>query len=354
MICRFNIGSFEADKSNDLIITYDQYGNKYFSFEDIEQKINIRANTKAFRNIETSDITCAAMSEDVVIEKNEKNIPYSWKKYQLPKDLDKKYRWANNIKNLNPMFLINNYTKAEDGTEEYSPENYVVYIAIESPRYKILGYYTKYAILNTFTRSDKFTGATIVFTEDEHLAADDDKVIEIKFFDNVTKVYRVCTISIDGNGNPEMDMRYAEGPEVGKLKTLNNRYKFSLKMRIRPLAGSLITQHYIFPVTNSEYEAGSDDPEKYIANSEVEKLVSDHFNNNFPEGTEYYMSPIHIDENGEPNVEELEAAIGDIVNFKSKVFTTFGVKIPYDLIKKYKIKNVFNYDLETNKITLVK
>lgn len=352
MICRFNIGSFGTDNNDELTITYDQYGNKYFSFDDIGQKINIRANTKAFRNVETDQIVCVAMSDDVVIEKNEKNIPYSWKKYQLPNGLDKKYRWANNIKNLNPMFLINNYTRGEDGTEEYSPENYVLYVVVESPRYKILGYYTKYAILNSFVRGDKFTGATIVFTDEEHMNADDDKIIEIKFFDTLTKVYRVCSISIDGNGNPEMVMRYAEGPEAGKLKTLNNRYKLSLKMRVRPLPGSLITQGYIYPITNSEFVEGA--AEGTFANEEVEKLVGDYFSNNFPADTEYFMTPVHVNEDGEADTEELEAALNEIVDGKCKVVTTFGVKIPHDIIKKYKLKNVFDYDMETSKVTLIK
>jgi hypothetical protein len=348
MIARFNIGTFTSNAGVDeLYVTYDQYGNKFIGFEDIEQRIIMRSNNKDFRTLAPTDVSVAAMSDDVVIEKNNKNIPYSWKKYQFHNDMDKRYRWVNNIKNFNPMLLA---TRADDNGE-YPPETYIMYLAIEYPRYKVLSYFTKYSILNTFNKVDKYNGCTIVFDADEHTNAEDDVIIEIKFFDTVTKVYRVCTITMDGNGNPEMNMRYADGPEVGKLKFLNSKFKSSFRIRIKPKPGSLLTQAYIYPITNPEYS----DDQLTIANEKVEKMISEKATEFHPE-TNFYLIPISEvtteGENDKPeyNREEIESALEEISEAKCTAITTFGINIPNDLIKKYHIRNIFNYDIATDKI----
>lgn len=332
MIYRVDIGKLpnpEAKEEVTLKVTYDKYGNKFFEFEDIRQRIDIRSNVKSLAELESDAITCESLSQADVSNQevnpdvtNDKLIPFIGRTYHLPNDADKKYRWVNKRKNMNPMLLTN--FKPKDSDDE-APEQYIVYVAIEQPRYKILSYRTGYDILNSFGKKDSHTGCTVVLTDEDIFNAVNDKVIEISFYDSVNKAYKTATVLIDGNGNLEVRVADAYPNEVGKLRTLSKKYKTSLKMRIRPTANKLLTQAFICNDGNDKKLLDIID-EQYGKN---EKVLSN--------------TIVHVlseDDN-------LDYILSEITKQKITAITTVDVEIPLELLKKYKIRNLFEYDMKT-------
>lgn len=351
MIYKFTIGTTSEDRNLD--VTYDKYGNKFFEFPDIRQKLQIKSNVNSLQMLRKPDIK-SFIKDFEVSERNDISIPFSVEQYKLYKNADKAYKFVNNRKNLKPM-LFTNFVPKDAEASEY----HIVYIAVEQPRYKILTYATDYPILSSFGKTDKYTGCVAVVDSMAHMFAETDTVFKISFFDTESKVYKTASIIIDGNGNPDFRIDDADSNAVAKLKSLNNKYKGSLKIRIRPDENSMLTQVFICKADeNGMVEAKGHqipantvtiDPTDNDRPSSYNSAVDDYLFERFKDTKLKYEITSLTGETDEENERILDSYLASLEKDHITAITTIDVDIPIELLKKYSIRNVIALDISTGK-----
>lgn len=346
MIYQVEIGNNRT--IGDLTVTYDKYGNKFVGIKEIFQRLQIKSNAKQLAKLETEDISVVDSGSGVCNDREP--INYGYKSFKMGK-ADGIYKFVLNRKNLKPMLFTNHHKP-----DEKAPEQHIVYLTISS-RFKILVYTSNFEIGATFGKSEYAGCAVVVDTANK--TADNNQIIRIGFIDKVTKIYKIATIDIDANNKISVNISDAEGKEVGKLKSLDTKYPGSLKFRIRPNEGKLLTYAYVcaadeagkeafkqdtYPVNIIEVDS-SDDVKPTSYNSAVEEVIYNYHKNNG--GLKYELAVLTGDD--AENEDFLDKYLGNLVEEHVSAITTIGVNIPTSILKKHKIGSVISYDMETGR-----
>jgi hypothetical protein len=316
MIYHFSIGAYKHynDAENNATIMKDEHDNSFISLNAINQRIRITSGCHSLQSVTSDDFLISSNSFATV---NDADIlPYMVTKFSLGDALDSEYRWVNNSKNMNPMFISNRKPKDADTKNE----QIIAYITLD-PRVKVLSYSTKYSILQTYGKKDYYTGCTIVLNRDDITVGEENVLMTIKFVDTTTHRYKVANISIDEAGKPTMNIEDVVGDEVSKMRFNDRKYKSSLRFRYKTKKKQLLTSYYICEKYQEQF---------------VRDLVKDLHN----------PTVMTVD----TPFDESNSNVVDLLNTLSenhvKAITTIGVDIPLDVLKKHKIFNVFEYDIE--------
>ena len=315
MIYNIEIGFESAHSLAPVVKENEQRNNTFICFDNINQKIRIGPSCKDLSGIKTEDFIVTNINGGYIDGDN--TIPVNICKCSLG-SLDTKYKWVNNRKNLNPLFVAN----------KKSSEELILFITL-SNNIKVLSYYTEYRILHSYGKKDKYSGCAVVLNSKElknNSGGDAYDLFTIKFLDTLSERFKIASIAIDTNNNISVSINDASGIDLKRMRAVNKKYPNSLKMRIRVKNHELLTQCYICDKEHTRY---------------LDSLL---------DGEMPQWSQIIIDTSKDEKTifEELDDNLECLEKDHVSAITTVGITVPIELYKKHKISNVFDYDIEND------
>ena len=202
----------------------DEFGNNFISKPSIYQRLRI-------------DKTIDDINPDSTVEpswKNEDSARYEFL-------TDKKLKWANNNKNMNPILLVDD-TVEKDLT--------VCYVTM-SDAYILLRYRTGAEILQTFHKKNASQGCCVVFDESKLTKG---SILQLQVKEKKTSRYLQIYLNIE-NGEIKKTVKPINDKKVlGTLKTIKkpNNFKIQTKSGLMTLAYIVTNKEQYEPVISDE------------------------------------------------------------------------------------------------------
>lgn len=267
----------------------DDFGNNFITKPSIYQRLRID------KSIEISDTKSEASW------KNDDSSRYEFL-------TDKKLRWANNNKNMNPILLVD---------ENVDKELTICYITM-SDEYTLLRYRTTAEILQTFHKKNASQGCCVVFDEDKLTKG---SILQLQVKEKKTSRYLQVYVNIE-NGEVKKVIKPINDKKVlATLKAIKKPNNFKIQTK-----SGLITLAYIVS-----------DKETY------EQVIGDTITN-----------PIIYEVT--PNIDDttLERELTDFFGeYRIRAVTLMGIDssvLSHELVRNLRLLYIFEYNDETNSL----
>lgn len=234
----------------------------------------------------------------------------------------------------NALYVSNNYKNMSLSSFEFKPENEdelinffddsILYVTIDPFKYNILGVFPKEDIIQTYKLKNKFVGCIIRFKNDGPK-----DLLGLKVYDTESKQYNNLNIVLgedtDDTGNNMVEWGIYPIKNKESLKKLSSALKDKKFKQIK-----LFYKNSTIPVTNT-FITTPDNKEALVeAISKADSFTIENCN--------------IIEVNDESSINEKKSEFDKIfTEDRVCAVTCAGIKLPYDFIKKYKIKYVFNF-----------
>lgn len=194
----------------------DEFGNNYISKPSIYQRLRI---DKSIDDIDPD------WSEIVPVWTGDGLAKYEFFN-------DKKLRWANNNKNMNPILLV------DDNVEK---ELTVAYVTL-SDEFTLLRYRTSAEILQTFHKKNSLQGCCVVFDEDKLTKG---SILQLQVKEKKTSRYLQIYVNIENGDIKRIIKPISDKKVMATLKTIKKPNNFKIQVK-----SGLITLAYV--VSNKE------------------------------------------------------------------------------------------------------
>lgn len=204
-----------ADDSWEFIT--DEFGNNFITKPSIYQRLRI---DKTIEGIEPKVVEASWKSNDAA-------------RYEFL--TDKKLRWANNNKNMNPILLV----------DENSSDLSICYVTL-SEDYILLRYRTSAEILQTFHKKNASQGCCVVFDESKLTKG---SILQLQIKEKKTSRYLQVYLNVENGELKKVVKPISDKKVLATLRAIKKPNNFKIQVK-----SGLMTLAYI--VTNKEqYES---------------------------------------------------------------------------------------------------
>lgn len=195
----------------------DEFGNNFITKPSIYQRLRI---DKTIEGIEPKVVEASWKSNDAA-------------RYEFL--TDKKLRWANNNKNMNPILLV----------DENASDLSICYVTL-SDEYILLRYRTSAEILQTFHKKNASQGCCVVFDEDKLTKG---SILQLQIKDKKTSRYLQVYLNVENGEIKKVVKPISDKKVLATLRAIKKPNNFKIQVK-----SGLMTLAYI--VTNKEqYES---------------------------------------------------------------------------------------------------
>ena len=195
----------------------DEFGNNFITKPSIYQRLRI---DKTIEGIEPVKVEASWKSNDAA-------------RYEFL--TDKKLRWANNNKNMNPILLV----------DENASDLSICYVTL-SEDYILLRYRTSVEILQTFHKKNASQGCCVVFDEDKLTKG---SILQLQIKDKKTSRYLQVYLNVENGEIKKVVKPISDKKVLATLRAIKKPNNFKIQVK-----SGLMTLAYI--VTNKEqYES---------------------------------------------------------------------------------------------------
>ena len=195
----------------------DEFGNNFITKPSIYQRLRI---DKTIEGIEPVKVEASWKSNDAA-------------RYEFL--TDKKLRWANNNKNMNPILLV----------DENASDLTICYVTL-SEDYILLRYRTSAEILQTFHKKNASQGCCVVFDEDKLTKG---SILQLQIKDKKTSRYLQVYLNVENGELKKVVKPISDKKVLATLRAIKKPNNFKIQVK-----SGLMTLAYI--VTNKEqYES---------------------------------------------------------------------------------------------------
>ena len=209
------VGNNIVDDSWEFIT--DEFGNNFITKPSIYQRLRI---DKTIEGIEPKVVEASWKSNDAA-------------RYEFL--TDKKLRWANNNKNMNPILLV------DENTSDLS----ICYVTL-SEDYILLRYRTSAEILQTFHKKNASQGCCVVFDEDKLTKG---SILQLQIKEKKTSRYLQVYLNVENGEVKKIVKPISDKKVLATLRAIKKPNNFKIQVK-----SGLMTLAYI--VTNKEqYES---------------------------------------------------------------------------------------------------
>ena len=209
------VGNNIVDDSWEFIT--DEFGNNFITKPSIYQRLRI---DKTIEGIEPKVVEASWKSNDAA-------------RYEFL--TDKKLRWANNNKNMNPILLV------DENTSDLS----ICYVTL-SEDYILLRYRTSAEILQTFHKKNASQGCCVVFDEDKLTKG---SILQLQIKEKKTSRYLQVYLNVENGEIKKVIKPISDKKVLATLRAIKKPNNFKIQVK-----SGLMTLAYI--VTNKEqYES---------------------------------------------------------------------------------------------------
>jgi hypothetical protein len=209
------VGNNIVDDSWEFIT--DEFGNNFITKPSIYQRLRI---DKTIEGIEPKVVEASWKSNDAV-------------RYEFL--TDKKLRWANNNKNMNPILLV----------DENASDLSICYVTL-SEDYILLRYRTSAEILQTFHKKNASQGCCVVFDEDKLTKG---SILQLQIKEKKTSRYLQVYLNVENGEVKKIVKPISDKKVLATLRAIKKPNNFKIQVK-----SGLMTLAYI--VTNKEqYES---------------------------------------------------------------------------------------------------
>ena len=214
------VGNNIVDDSWEFIT--DEFGNNFITKPSIYQRLRI---DKTIEGIETKSVEASWKSNDAV-------------RYEFL--TDKKLRWANNNKNMNPILLV----------DENSPDLTICYVTL-SDEYILLRYRTSAEILQTFHKKNASQGCCVVFDEDNLTKG---SILQLQIKEKKTSRYLQVYLNVENGEIKKVVKPISDKKVLATLRAIKkpNNFKIQVKSGLMTLAYIVTNKEQYEPVINEE------------------------------------------------------------------------------------------------------
>lgn len=209
------VGNNIVDDSWEFIT--DEFGNNFITKPSIYQRLRI---DKTIEGIEPKVVEASWKSNDAA-------------RYEFL--TDKKLRWANNNKNMNPILLV----------DENASDLNICYVTL-SEDYILLRYRTSAEILQTFHKKNASQGCCVVFDEDKLTKG---SILQLQIKEKKTSRYLQVYLNVENGEVKKIVKPISDKKVLATLRAIKKPNNFKIQVK-----SGLMTLAYI--VTNKEqYES---------------------------------------------------------------------------------------------------
>ena len=209
------VGNNIVDDSWEFIT--DEFGNNFITKPSIYQRLRI---DKTIEGIEPKVVEASWKSNDAA-------------RYEFL--TDKKLRWANNNKNMNPILLV----------DENASDLTICYVTL-SEDYILLRYRTSAEILQTFHKKNASQGCCVVFDEDKLTKG---SILQLQIKEKKTSRYLQVYLNVENGELKKVVKPISDKKVLATLRAIKKPNNFKIQVK-----SGLMTLAYI--VTNKEqYES---------------------------------------------------------------------------------------------------
>lgn len=209
------VGNNIVDDSWEFIT--DEFGNNFITKPSIYQRLRI---DKTIEGIEPKVVEASWKSNDAA-------------RYEFL--TDKKLRWANNNKNMNPILLV----------DENASDLSICYVTL-SEDYILLRYRTSAEILQTFHKKNASQGCCVVFDEDKLTKG---SILQLQIKEKKTSRYLQVYLNVENGEIKKVIKPISDKKVLATLRAIKKPNNFKIQVK-----SGLMTLAYI--VTNKEqYES---------------------------------------------------------------------------------------------------
>lgn len=209
------VGNNIVDDSWEFIT--DEFGNNFITKPSIYQRLRI---DKTIEGIEPKVVEASWKSNDAA-------------RYEFL--TDKKLRWANNNKNMNPILLV----------DENASDLSICYVTL-SEDYILLRYRTSAEILQTFHKKNASQGCCVVFDEDKLTKG---SILQLQIKEKKTSRYLQVYLNVENGEIKKVVKPISDKKVLATLRAIKKPNNFKIQVK-----SGLMTLAYI--VTNKEqYES---------------------------------------------------------------------------------------------------
>lgn len=195
----------------------DEFGNNFITKPSIYQRLRI---DKTIEGIEPVKVEASWKSNDAA-------------RYEFL--TDKKLRWANNNKNMNPILLV----------DENASDLTICYVTL-SEDYILLRYRTSAEILQTFHKKNASQGCCVVFDEDKLTKG---SILQLQIKEKKTSRYLQVYLNVENGELKKVVKPISDKKVLATLRAIKKPNNFKIQVK-----SGLMTLAYI--VTNKEqYES---------------------------------------------------------------------------------------------------
>ena len=294
------VGNNISDDSWEFIT--DEFGNNFITKPSIYQRLRI---DKTIEGIEPKVVEASWKSNDAA-------------RYEFL--TDKKLRWANNNKNMNPILLV------DENTSDLS----ICYVTL-SDEYILLRYRTSAEILQTFHKKDEYQGAVVVFNTDD-LKDSKGAVAQLQLFNKKLKKYEQVNITINTESYELAVNSYviSDKKQIELLKDYEKKLRgriVGFKIITKP--NDLLTSLYI---TTKELRREVEDLTKDIKNAQIIEI-----SDSFADGKSA----------SEKDIESAKAYLKQrFAEKRIRALTCYGINLPREIVRELRLLYVFKYNTE--------
>lgn len=286
-------------------IESDNYGNNYYTKENIRKRIRLAKDLDFQPNLERANPPEVFHSGIV----NEYNTPVN-------------SRWVNNNKNMNPMLIA--------GKDD---EQMIVYLTVMAEDYRVIDYTTRHRVLQTYRKKDEYQGCAIVLNKSDLYKNEkdtDNEIFRLVVRNKTTERFEVIRLKFKNDKIEICDSEDISDYKPARLYAVEKKFTEGVLFRVRVKKNDFLTNTYFVSPDKEE---------------ETKELVSGIKNANVVILTDEMLK----------NMEILRAVLRDELEAKNiRAFTTNGVRIPNELVKEFKQLYIFDYDSEKGYLKCVK
>lgn len=293
-------------------IVKDQYGNHFFSKDDIRQRIRIdhRVPIEDYPDTSIPSINGGFYTA-----------------YPFPTNVQLNF----NQKNMNPILM----TKKKD--DEIDP--LIIYLVVSSATYQIVEYAPAQDILQTFHSKGVYQGCAIVPDKDTMSPVDgDEEATQTRLISLTVKEVKMKRF---------LDINFYYQEKKGKGSILIEKISIQDRSRIRRLQQILSKKRTAvgFRISTDNFKIVS----TYLVSPKYheelkEKLQGDRY------ATIHVMNQDFLEDS-----ERLSAYLREqILDYRIRAITLCDVELPVEYWKELRLLYVFNYDMEHGKFSCIK
>lgn len=286
-------------------IESDNYGNNYYTKENIRKRIRLAKDLDFQPNLERANPP-EVFHGGIV---NEYNTPVN-------------SRWVNNNKNMNPMLIA--------GKDD---EQMIVYLTVMAEDYRVIDFTTRHRILQTYRKKDEYQGCAIVLNKSDLCKNEkdtDNEIFRLVVRNKTTERFEVIRLKFKNDKIEICDSEDISDYKPARLYAVEKKFTEGVLFRVRVKKNDFLTNTYFVSPDKEE---------------ETKELVSGIKNANVVILTDEMLN----------NMEILRAVLRDELESKNiRAFTTNGVRIPNELAKEFKQLYIFDYDSEKGYLKCVK